>query len=91
VLEKANDAMVWLYRYDSEQPMTREQLLAENEGYAQFRAFRSGELYGCNVRTSLFYEESPFHPDRLLSDFIQITHPNILLPRPCRYYKKLSE
>ena len=58
VLEKANDAMVWLYRYDSEQPMTREQLLAENEGYAQFRAFRSGELYGCNVRTSLLLHDS---------------------------------
>ena len=91
VLVKGSDTMVWLFRYDSDEPMTRSQLLAENEGYAQFRPYISGELYGCNVRTSLFYEEAPFHPDRLLSDFIQILHPNIVMTYPCRYYQKLSE
>ena len=91
VLVNANDAAVWLYRYDSDQPMTREQLLAENDGYGQFHAFQTGEVYGCNVRTSLFYEESPFRPDWLLGDFIQIVHPELQLSSPRRYYFKLSE
>ena len=91
VLENASDVAVWLFRYDGDKPMTREQLLAENEGYDQFRAFQTGEIYGCNVRSSLFYEESPFHPDRLLGDFIHILHPDLQQPSPCRYYFKLSE
>ena len=90
VLEKASDAEVWLFRYDSDQAMTSEQLLAEKEGYSQFRAFQTGELYGCNVSTSLFYEESPFRPDWLLNDFIQIIQPEAKGQAPIRYYKKLS-
>jgi iron complex transport system substrate-binding protein len=89
-LEKASEAEVWLFRYDSDQPMTREQLLAEKEGYSQFRAFQTGEVYGCNVSTSLFYEESPFRPDWLLSDFIQIIHPEVRRPETLRYYRKLD-
>jgi iron complex transport system substrate-binding protein len=90
VLEKASEAEVWLFRYDSDQPMTREQLLAEKEGYSQFRAFQTGEVYGCNVSTSLFYEESPFRPDWLLGDFIQIIHPDVRQSESLRYYRKLD-
>lgn len=91
VLEEAFDAEVWMYRYDSDKPMTFDDLLAEKEGYKEFRAFETREVYGCNVRTSLFYEESPFHPDRLLSDFIQILHPDIKGLPPLHYYKKLPQ
>ena len=90
VLEKAGDAEVWLFRYDSEQPITKEKLLSENEGYSQFSAFQTGNMYGCNVATSLFYEESPFRPDWLLNDFIQIIHPEMSQPGSLRYYHKLN-
>lgn len=90
VLEEAFDTEVWMFRYDHEKAMTRSQFLAEKDGYSQFRAFQSGELYGCNVRTSRFYEESPFRPDRLLGDFIQILHPDMKGLPPLRYYKKIE-
>ena len=90
VLEEAFDTEVWMFRYDSDKPMSRERFLSEKDGYDQFRAFQSGELYGCNVRTSRFYEESPFRPDRLLSDFIQILHPEMKGLGPLRYYKKIE-
>lgn len=89
VLERASEAEVWLFRYDSEQPITREQLLSENQGYSQFHAFQTGTVYGCNVATSLFYEESPFRPDWLLNDFIQMIHPEIRLSEPLRYFRPL--
>ena len=89
VLEKASDAEVWLFRYDSNQPITRQQLLAEKEGYSQFRAFQTGDVYGCNVATSLFYEESPFRPDWLLGDFIRIIHPTLQQSDSLRYYHRL--
>lgn len=89
VLEKASDADVWLFRYDSPQPMTRSVLLSENAGYAQFKAFKTGELYGCNTATSNFYEETPFHPERLLRDFITILRPGLGLGQP-RYFVKVK-
>ena len=79
-----------MFRYDGDKAITPSQFLAENDGYNQFRAFQTGELYGCNVRTSRFYEESPFRPDRLLGDFIQILHPDMKGLPPLRYYKKIE-
>lgn len=90
VLEMSHDTEAWIFRYDSDTPMTADQLLAEKEGYAQFSAFQTGEVYGCNVRTSLFYEESPFRPDWLLGDFIQMLHPGMQGLPPLRYYRKLQ-
>jgi iron complex transport system substrate-binding protein len=49
-----------------------------------------GRIYGCNVMTSMFYEETPFRPDLLLQDFIQIIHPDIPNLPPLRYYHKVE-
>jgi iron complex transport system substrate-binding protein len=86
VLERAGDCDVWLLRYSGQQPLTRQQLLSEHRGYNQFRSFREGRVYGCNVEQSMFYEDSPFRPDLLLSDFIKILHPDIPDLPALRYY-----
>ena len=91
VLEKAGDANVWLFRYSSDHDITPDELLSEHHGYSQFKAFRSGQIYGCDVERSLFYEESPFRPDWLLGDFIHILHPELSDLPPLRYYKKVKE
>ena len=91
VLERSGEADIWLFRYDSEQPVSRSQFLAEQPGYPQFRAARNGQLYGCNVATSMFYEESPFRPDLLLADFIAILHPDLPNLPATRYYIKVRD
>ena len=91
VLEKAGEADVWLFRYSSDHDITPDELLSEHHGYDQFKAFRSGEIYGCDVERSLFYEESPFRPDWLLGDYIHILHPDIPNLPPLRYYKKVKK
>jgi len=91
VLEKAGEADVWLFRYSSDHDITPAELLSEHHGYDQFKAFRSGEIYGCDVERSLFYEESPFRPDWLLGDYIHILHPDIPNLPPLRYYKKVKK
>ena len=91
VLEKAGEADVWLFRYSSDHDITPDELLSEHHGYGQFKAFRSGEIYGCDVERSLFYEESPFRPDWLLGDYIHILHPDIPNLPPLRYYKKIKK
>lgn len=90
VLEKAGHCPVWLLRYSSNHHLTLRELQAEHHGYPQLSAFKQGEVYGCNVELSRFYEETPFRPDWLLSDFIRIMHPEIEGLHPLRYYHKVE-
>lgn len=91
VLERAGDAEVWMYRYSSDHEQTYSELQSGYHGYKQLKAFADKQVYGCNVEKTLFYEESPFRPDLLLSDFIQILHPDSPHTTPLRYYRKLNE
>ena len=90
VLERAGQSQLWLLRYDAPQPITLTQLLGEQDGYRMLEAVKKGQVYGCNVTTSMFYEETPFRPDLLLQDFIQILHPDIPNLPPLRYYHKVE-
>lgn len=89
VLEKGIDADVWLFRYAGE-PATRASLLAEEDGYSQLRAFRSGEMYGCNTMQTQFFEETPFRPDLLLRDLVIILHPDVRTLGGARYFVKVT-
>ena len=90
VLEKSGQADVWLVRYAGQSQGTLAALLSENKGYAQFKAFSTGEVYGCDTNSCTFYEDTPFHPDLLLRDFIIITHPEITdLGQPV-YFTKMK-
>lgn len=91
VLEYAGDAEVWMFRYSSAHAHTYHELLSEYHGYRQLQAFAVRNVYACNVEQTRFYEESPFRPDYLLSDFIRILHPDIPDVAPLRYYQKLNE
>lgn len=90
VLESAGHASVWLFRYNSPKSFTYASLLSEHQGYAQFDAFKNQQAYGCNTATSTFYEDTPFHPNLLLRDFITILYPQLTLGEP-RYFIRLQE
>lgn len=91
VLERAGEADVWLFRYSGNHDITYDELLSEHHGYKQFNAFRNHTAYGCDVERSPFYEESPFHPERLLADFIKILHPEVNTLTGMRYFKPVSQ
>ena len=90
VLEKAGDSQLWLLRYDSQQPLTMKTLLSEKDAYRMMKAVGEGQVYGCNVTTSMFYEETPFRPDLLLQDFMKMVHPETPGLPPLRYYHKVK-
>ena len=90
MLEEGGDADLWLFRYNSPHAITYDELLKENNGYGQFKAFSQRSVYGCNTATSTFYEDTPFHPHLLLRDFICIAHPELNLGDP-QYFIKLHE
>jgi len=91
VLDCAADADVWLVKYNSAQPLTYRQLAADYQPYTRFRAFREHHIWGCDLARNHFYEETPFHPDRLLRDLIIITHPELMPGDTTTYYKPLQE
>lgn len=86
VLEKAGDADIWLFRYGGAAPATYGGLLSEFAGYGKLRAFKERMCYGCNVDKTLFYEETPFRPDYLLRDLVQVIHPVISGLGGLRYF-----
>jgi len=90
VLQRAGQAQVWMFRHSGSLPASRQRLLAEHHGYRQLAAFQTGDVYACNVEQTLFYEETPFRPDRLLADFIRILHPAMPHLPPLRYYQKIE-
>ena len=86
--QKARNAEVWLFRYNQPHAITYDELLTEKSAYKEFSAFKERRAYGCNTATSTFYEDTPFHPDFLLRDFITITHPELGLGAP-KYFLPL--
>ena len=91
VFDKAGDADVWTIKYNRDRDMTYSDLAADYTGYTGFKAFRTRNIYGCNTAKVPFYEETPFRPDYLLADLIQILHPEIGDLGGLRYFCKLNE
>jgi iron complex transport system substrate-binding protein len=91
VLDEAQDADIWLIKYNSPQPLTYRQLAQDYQPYTRFRAFRERHIYSCDLAHNHFYEETPFHPDRLLRDLIIILHPELMPGEQPIYYKPLAE
>ena len=89
VLNEAENSDIWLIKYNH-QPNTRQALLAEDAGYAQFKAFQQGKVFGCDCAAVPYYEEVDFHPDRLLNDIVQIAHPTLTGLAPLRYYHRMK-
>ena len=91
VFDKAGEADVWLFKYHRPTDMTYADLQSEYDAYAGFKAFRTRNVYACNTAYVPFYEETPFRPDYLLADLIQMLHPELGDFDGLRYYKKLTE
>ncbi len=90
VFERGLNADFWLLKYNQDGEMTYEQLEKDNKSYTKFKAFREHRVYGCNTSTTNFYEETPFHPERLLASLIQIFHPELSVSAKKQYFCPLK-
>lgn len=91
VLAEAHDADIWFYRYNQTGEKTLKELGEDAPIYRKFEAYRKGNVYGCNTRYVNFFEETPFHPDRLLEDMVRILHPEISgIGEENHYFTKLK-
>ncbi len=67
VLAEAQDADVWLIK--SFNIHTYDDLLGAYPLNAEFKAFKERKIFACDTNESRLFEEFPFHPERLLSDY----------------------
>ena len=71
VLDRAHTAQVWLIKNSG--PLTREQVFRDYPALRRLTA----DTWLCNIAANNYYEETPFHPERLLADIIRLLHPEL--------------
>ena len=91
VFDKAQDADIWLIKYNQATDLTLTSLREDYAPYAQFKAHKEKQVYGCNTGLKTYYEDFPFHPDRVLKDLIKIFHPSLLPEYELKYFSNLAE
>jgi iron complex transport system substrate-binding protein len=91
VLNKAEKAGFWLFKYYSPREMTYQQLASDNANYTLFDAFKNRNVYACNTLKTSYYREIPLHPDWILKDMVKIFHPELFPDYQLRYYEKVKE
>ena len=72
VFAKAHQADIWIIKYGQPTPMTYAQLQRDCAQYAQFAAWKHRRIFACNTLLTPFYEETPFHPERLLRNLAAV-------------------
>ena len=91
VFDKAQHADIWLIKYNQETDKTMTSIREDYAPYAQFKAFKEKQVYGCNTAYKTYYEDFPFRPDLVLKDLIRIFHPALLPEHELNYFSKLAE
>ena len=87
VLTGASEADFWLVRTYGMQP-TLASVKAINPLNARIKAWREGNVYGCDTEARPLFNDTAFHPERVLADLIAIFHPEIMEGYTPRYYSK---
>ena len=90
VFDKGQHADFWLIKYNQQTDKKYTELAADYAPYKNFDAWKQQHIFGCNTNRVNFYEESPFHPERLLKDLIKIFHPVLLPDYTLVYYSPLE-
>lgn len=89
VLEKAGNADIWLIR--SFGPLTLEMMKADNPIVANFRPWRDGGVYVSDTSRSPLFDEFPFHPEKLMADYVAIFHPELSADSTeLRYFSRME-
>lgn len=90
VFDKAIDAEYWVVKYNQATDKTYDEIARDYTNYSKMAAFKNRNIYACNTGVVPFYEETPFHPNRLLKDYVKIFHPELLPDYKLRYFVHLK-
>ena len=84
VVDKAASADIWLIKHHG--ALDRGQMNSDTPLLAGIKA----PIWWCDTSATLLYEETPFHPERLLENLISILHPELGVQPQYRYFKELK-
>lgn len=75
IIAKGNQIDAWTLKYFGGNALTKNDLLAEYQGYQALKAFQSGNIYETDTSCEPYFELTSFHPEILLREFIILSHP----------------
>lgn len=75
IIAKGNQVDVWAFKYFGGNALTKQNLLAEYQGYQALKAFQTGTVYETDTSCEPYFELTSFHPEILLREFIILSHP----------------
>lgn len=75
IIAKGNQIDVWTFKYFGGNALTKQDLLAEYQGYQALKAFQTGTVYETDTSCEPYFELTSFHPEILLREFIILSHP----------------
>lgn len=75
IIAKGNQIDAWALKYFGGNALTKNDLLAEYQGYQALKAFQSGNIYETDTSCEPYFELTSFHPEILLREFIILSHP----------------
>lgn len=75
IIAKGNQIDAWTLKYFGGNALTKNELLAEYQGYQALKAFQSGNIYETDTSCEPYFELTSFHPEILLREFIILSHP----------------
>ena len=75
IIAKGNQVDVWAFKYFGGNALTKQDLLAEYQGYQALKAFQTGTVYETDTSCEPYFELTSFHPEILLREFIILPHP----------------
>lgn len=75
IIAKGNQVDVWAFKYFGGNALTKQDLLAEYQGYQALKVFQTGTVYETDTSCEPYFELTSFHPEILLREFIILSHP----------------
>lgn len=75
IIAKGNQVDVWAFKYFGGNALSKQDLLAEYQGYQALKAFQTGTVYETDTSCEPYFELTSFHPEILLREFIILSHP----------------
>ena len=84
VVDKAVNADIWIIKHHGN--LDRQQMNSDTPLLAGIKA----PIWWCDTSVTLLYEETPFHPERLLENLIAILHPELGITSKHMYFEELK-
>ena len=93
VLDKCQKADFWLIKYNSiynGYVIDYDKLASLDPMYKEFEPVKAKKVFCCDTSVTGFYEETPFHPERLLENLVSIFRGSENDSHNKIYYKKID-